>query len=277
MILESILIVDDEPEVRASLQEALQGQGYTTDTAASAEEALARLALQPYPVVLTDLHMPGGLTGLELIAAIRQRSPETLCVLITAHATLGTSIEALKGGAYDLIQKPFRLSEVEAVLDRTLDHARLLRKVHDYQAELETRILSRTQELQGAYGEALGLCHLTLQGLDAPSLHAALNPLLDRLGAHGAPDGVGLYRRDPDRTLRAILCRGARPLPEVLDLPDPGLGAPDPNLGYGEEHLVPLGSEGWLYLGFESRSAFSVTNPGFLLLTRHLELTLRIR
>lgn len=277
MIQEAILIVDDEPEVRASLQEALREQGYSTDTAASAEEALACLAARPYPVVLTDLYMPGGLTGLELIAAIRQHSPDTLCVLITAHATLGTSIEALKGGAYDLIQKPFRLSEVEAVLDRALDHARLLRRVHDYQAELETRILSRTQELQGAYGEALTLCHLTLRGLDSPNLQTALDPLVDRLAAHGAPDGIGLYRRDPDRVLRALLRRGVRELPEVLDLPEPGLGATEPRLGYAEEHLVPLGSEGWLYLGFESRSAFSVTSPGFLLLTRHLELALRIR
>ncbi|MDP1832084.1 MAG: response regulator [Geothrix sp.] len=276
MIQDPILLVDDEPEVRSALLEALQGQGYTADTAASGEEALERMAHRTFPIVLTDLHMPGGLSGLELMAAIRQRHPETLCILITAFATLDTSIEALKRGAYDLIQKPFRLSEIEAVLDRALDHARLVRQVGAYREELETRILSRTRDLHEAHQEALALCDLSLQGLAADSAGEALAPLLDRLDARWAPDGLACYRPTQDGQLSAATRRGPRPLPAHLDRPGPGPLAP-PGLGYPEERLVPLGHAGWLYLGFEDRSAFSEADPGFLLLARHLEFALRVK
>ena len=162
MIHQPILIVDDEADVRATLLEALEGQGYSVETVASGEAALARMAQRSFPVVVTDLHMPGGQTGLDLIGAIRHRFPDTLCVLITAFATLDTSIGALKCGAYDLIQKPFRLAEMEVVLNRALEHAILLQKVHAYQEELESRILSRTHDLQEAHQEALVLCDLSL-------------------------------------------------------------------------------------------------------------------
>jgi CheY-like chemotaxis protein len=276
MIQEPILIVDDEPEVRNLLQEALQSRGYIADTAASGEEALERLALKSFPVVLTDLHMPGGITGLELMASLRQQYPETLCILITAFATLDTSIEALKRGAYDLIQKPFKLAEIEIVLDRALDHARLVRQVGVYREELESRIMSRTRDLQEANQEALALWDLSLQGLQEGSLGAALAPLLDRLETRWAPDGLACYRHASDGHLKAVAQRGSRPLPTSLERPPSGPLTP-PSLGFAEECLVPLGNAGWLYLGFEDRSAFSDTDPGFLLLARHLELALRLK
>ncbi|HEY3400655.1 MAG TPA: response regulator [Geothrix sp.] len=276
MIQDPLLIVDDEPEVRSSLLEALRERGYSAEAAADADEALALMADRPFLVVLTDLHMPGGPTGLDLIATLKQRYPDTLCILITAYATLDTTLEALKRGAYDLIQKPFRMTEVEVILDRALDHARLLQKVTAYQEELETRILSRTRDLQDSHREALILCDLSLQGLEAGSIGAALAPLLDRLSVRWAPDGLACYQRSPEGPLTCVARRGARPLPDRMERPLPGpLAAP--GLGYPEERLVPLGSAGWLYLGFEDRSAFSLADPGFLLLARHLELALRIR
>ena len=276
MIHDPILIVDDEADVRITLLEALEGQGYAAEAVASGEQALARMAEQAFTVVVTDLHMPGGQTGLDLIATIRQRYPDTLCVLSTAFATLDTSIEALKRGAYDLIQKPFRLAEMEMVLNRALDHARLLRKVQDYQAELEARILSRTRDLQEVAQEAMALCELSLQALDSRSVSNALDPLLDRLAARWAPDGLACYRRGANGTLHRLLARGTRPLPAHLERPQPGpLVAPE--LGYFEAHLLPLGNAGWLYLGFEDRSSFTDSDPAFLLLARHLELILRLK
>ena len=276
MIQDPVLIVDDEAEVRASLTEALGVQGYAVEAVASGEEALARIAGRSYPVVITDLHMPGGFSGLELISAIRQRAPETVCVLITAFATLDTSIDALKRGAYDLIQKPFKLAEIEAVLNRALDHADLLHRLHQYQEELEARIHSRTRDLQEAHHEALILCDLTLGGLSAGTLTDALAPLLDRLGARWGPDGLGCYLHQEDGGLDLVACRGRVALPRWLPRPAPGpLVAPQ--LGYPEEHLVPLGNTAWLYLGFVERSSFQDSDPAFLLLARHLELLLRVR
>jgi FixJ family two-component response regulator len=276
VIQDPILIVDDEADVRASLLEALESQGYSAEAVASGEAALARMAQRTFPVVITDLQMPGGQTGLDLIEAIRSHFPDTLCILITAFATLDTSIQALKRGAYDLIQKPFRLAEMEVVLTRAMEHASLLRKVRAYQEELETRILSRTHDLQDAGREAMDLCGLSLQALDAPSLGASLDPLLDHLSARWSPDGLACYRRGKDGTLHRLTVRGPLPLPPTLRRPEPGpLKAP--GLGYFEEYLVPLGNAHWLYLGFISRSAFAEEDPAFLLVARHLELVLRVR
>jgi len=276
MIQDPILIVDDEAEVRTTLLEALQGHGYSVEAVDSGEAALARMAQRAFPVVLTDLHMPGGQTGLDLIGTLQHRFPDTLCVLITAYATLDTSIEALKRGAYDLIQKPFRLAEMEVVLNRALDHAGLLRQLRAYQDELEARILSRTRDLQEAHHEAMALCDLSLKALDRPSTQAALDPMLDWLGARWAPDGLACYRQQEDGYLYCLSARGPRPLPLKLDRPQPGpLKAP--GFGYPEEHFLPLGMAGWLYLGYSERSAFTGTDPAFRLLGRHLELVLRLR
>jgi FixJ family two-component response regulator len=264
MIQEPILIVDDEAEVRVTLLEALQERGYSAEAVASGEAALVRLAERSFPVVLTDL-----------ICAIQHQFPGTLCILITGYATLDTSIEALKRGAYDLILKPFRLAEVEVVLNRALDHATLLRKLSAYREELEVRILNRTRELQAAHLEALTLCDLCLQSLEASTLAASLEPLLGRVAALWAPDGLACYRSG-EGTLTRLVARGPVALPLRLDPPRPGpLQAP--GLGYPEEHLLPLGAAGWLYLGFEGRSAFLETDPTFLLLARHLQLVLRVR
>lgn len=276
MIQDPILIVDDDIVVRTTLLEALLNRGYSAEAVASGEAALARLAIGLFPVILTDLNMPGGQTGLDLIGTIKHQFPDTLCILITAFATLDTTLEALKCGAYDLIQKPFRLAEVEVVLNRALEHATLLKTVRAYQEELETRILSRTRDLQEAHQEALALCDLSLRSLDAPSAVAALDPLLDRLSARWFPDGLACYRWQDGGDLQRLVARGPKPLPDRLERPQPGpLKAP--GFGYAEEHFLPLGSAGWLFLGFVERSAFTEADPGFLLLARHLELLLRVR
>jgi len=276
MTKHSILIVDDEADLRELLLESLDRQGYSAEAVASGEEALARMAKQSFSVVITDLHMPGGLTGLDLIEAIRSRFPDTLCILITAFATLDTSIEALKRGAYDFIPKPFRLSDMEVVLNRALEHASVLRQLRDYQWELETRIMSRTRNLQESHQEALALCDLSLQALEAPNLAAALEPFLDRLSVRWLPDGMACYRKGEDGLLTLIAVRSDRPLPPRLERPNSAAQL-NPGLGYAEEHLLPLGNAGWLYLGFADRSSFQDTDPGFLLLSRHLELALRGR
>jgi DNA-binding response OmpR family regulator len=276
MIRDPILIVDDELDIRTTLIEALKDRGYSAEGVASGEAALERMAQRPFQVVLTDLNMPGGQTGLDLIGEIRHRFPDTLCVLLTAFATLDTSIEALKRGAYDLIQKPFRLAEMEAVLNRALEHANLLQKLKSYQGELEARILSRTHDLQQAHQDALTLCGLSLQALEESSLAAALDLLLEPLATRWAPTGLGCWRPDGDGPLIRVTARGHRPIPQRLERPRPGQ-LKVPELGYPEGYFLPLGDAGWLYLGFDGRSTFMETDPFFLLLARHLELVLRVK
>lgn len=128
MMPDPILLVDDEDDLRGNLKEALTLDGYRVEDADGAEAALALMAERHYPVVLTDLNMPGGPSGFQLIEAVKASDPLTLCVVITGFASMETAIRAVKYGAYDFVQKPFKLAEIEAVLDRALDHASVLRR-----------------------------------------------------------------------------------------------------------------------------------------------------
>ena len=144
-----ILIVDDEADLRDLLVEALQDQGYAAEGAEGGAQALALVHQRHFPVVFTDLNMPGGLSGLELLRAIREEEPRTMGILMTGYATTESAIQALKRGAYDFIQKPFKLAEIEASLERALEHYRLRRENEEYQQNLERMVETRTQEITG--------------------------------------------------------------------------------------------------------------------------------
>jgi response regulator RpfG family c-di-GMP phosphodiesterase len=144
-----ILIVDDEADLRNLLVEALEDQGYAAEGAEGGAQALAKVRTRHFPVIFTDLNMPGGLSGLELLRAIHDEDPRSLGILMTGYATTESAIQALKRGAYDFIQKPFKLAEIEAGLERALEHYRLLRENEEYQQNLERMVEARTQEILG--------------------------------------------------------------------------------------------------------------------------------
>jgi response regulator RpfG family c-di-GMP phosphodiesterase len=144
-----ILIVDDEADLRNLLVEALQDQGYAAEGAEGGAQALACVREKHFPVIFTDLNMPGGLSGLELLRAVHDQDPRTMGILMTGYATTESAIQALKRGAYDFIQKPFKLAEIEAGLERALEHYRLLRENEEYQQNLERMVETRTHEILG--------------------------------------------------------------------------------------------------------------------------------
>mgnify|MGYP000924505439 CR=1 FL=1 len=144
-----ILIVDDEADLRNLLVEALEDQGYAAVGADGGSQALALVRERHFPVIFTDLNMPGGLSGLELLRAIHDEDPQAMGILMTGYATTEAAIQALKRGAYDFIQKPFKLAEIEAALERALEHYRLLRENEEYQQNLERMVEARTQEILG--------------------------------------------------------------------------------------------------------------------------------
>jgi response regulator RpfG family c-di-GMP phosphodiesterase len=142
-----ILIVDDEPDFRTLLVEALGSMGYSPEGAETAEVAIQMAKQRHYAIIFTDLNMPGGLSGLELINSIQEIDPRTFCILMTGYATTESAIQALKRGAYDFIQKPFKLAELDASLVRALDHYKLKRDNEAYQTRLEQMVQERTQEI----------------------------------------------------------------------------------------------------------------------------------
>lgn len=142
-----VLIVDDEGDFRTLLVEALESLGYGAEGAESAEIAIERVKVKHFPVIFTDLNMPGGLSGLELLKAIQGLDTKAFTILMTGYATTESAIQALKRGAYDFIQKPFKLAELEASLERALAHYRILRENEAYQNRLEEMVDERTREI----------------------------------------------------------------------------------------------------------------------------------
>jgi len=142
-----ILIVDDETDFRLLLLEALEASGYDVEGAANGVEAVECIRRKHYALVFTDLNMPGGISGLDLLKMVQQEDPKTFCILMTGYATTESAIQALKRGAYDFIQKPFKLAELEASLERALGHYRTLRENEAYQTRLEEMVDERTQEI----------------------------------------------------------------------------------------------------------------------------------
>ncbi len=101
-----ILVVDDDPSLRRVLEYNLARKGFRVTSAMNAEEALERFQREPFEVVITDILMPG-INGIDLLNKIKAGSPETAVIVITAHGTIQTAIEAMKLGAFDYLTKPF--------------------------------------------------------------------------------------------------------------------------------------------------------------------------
>jgi len=143
MSAEHILIVDDERAIQTSLRGVLEDEGYRVTAVGSAEEALARLADDTPDLVFLDIWMPG-MDGLEALAEIKQRRPETAVVMISGHGTIETAVKATKLGAYDFVEKPLSLEKTLLVVERTLEHARLEQQHRQLRERVE-----RGQEIVG--------------------------------------------------------------------------------------------------------------------------------
>ncbi|MCK9275562.1 MAG: sigma-54 dependent transcriptional regulator [Syntrophales bacterium] len=117
MSISKILIVDDEPSMRAALSESLSLCGYEVETAGDGQDALEKFRSRSYEVVITDMRMPG-LNGLEVLRGIKKLSPATPVIVITAYGTVNTAVEAMRAGAFDFIMKPFSLEHLETAVKK---------------------------------------------------------------------------------------------------------------------------------------------------------------
>lgn len=107
----NLLVVDDEPAMRALLKQSLEGAGHRVVEAADGHSALEVVEREDIDLILTDLRMEG-LTGIDILKAIRQQHPKIGVMLITGFATLESAMEAMRLGAIDVIQKPVNMSEL---------------------------------------------------------------------------------------------------------------------------------------------------------------------
>jgi two-component system response regulator PilR (NtrC family) len=130
--------VDDERSLREFLEIFFRREGFDVVTAGHVDEALLAVESDDFDVVISDVQMPDR-DGLELLRAVKELSPETVVIMITAFATTETAIEAMKQGAYDYITKPFKVDEVRLVVEKALEKVSLTAENQRLRTELKTR------------------------------------------------------------------------------------------------------------------------------------------
>ncbi len=136
-----ILVVEDNDSLRGGVSLALREMWSDVEEAASGEEALTRihdLGREAFDVVLTDVRLPGA-DGLAVLRAARERDPRTSVVLMTAYGSIETAVEAMRIGAFDFVQKPIDLEQIELRVTRALEHRRLLAEVSELREEQAAR------------------------------------------------------------------------------------------------------------------------------------------
>jgi DNA-binding NtrC family response regulator len=133
-----ILVVDDERGLCAGVQEALQREGYLVDAANDAHTALKLIGEQLYNIVFTDMKMPEK-SGLELLGEARQKSRDTLFILMTAYGTVESAVQAMKEGAYDYLAKPLDMQRLRALVLKALEFQAVVAENNELRLRLRKR------------------------------------------------------------------------------------------------------------------------------------------
>jgi NtrC-family two-component system response regulator AlgB len=187
-----ILIVDDEKNIRTHLATYVRGRGHAAEMAADATEALAALTRQGFDVIFSDVRM-AGMDGLALLREVRRRRPEAVVVLMTAYATVAEAVEAMRGGAYDYLVKPFSLDQVGLLLDRVLEVQRLrsenrtLRHALDEPPLLESASLAVQRAIATARQAATSEVTMLLMGESGTGKNVLAHAVHGWSARHGGP------------------------------------------------------------------------------------------
>ena len=166
-----ILIVDDDRFMRSSLVDTIVESGHEAVAFPSGGDALESLVDESYDVAVVDLKMPR-MTGLEFLVRVRERDSRLVVVLITAHGTVETAVQAMKRGAFDYIQKPFGAEELRLLIEKSLEHRRLVGENEALRGELRRESFIRSTP----FGKGA-------PALDSRSLTAEWRPTTERLGS----------------------------------------------------------------------------------------------
>ncbi|HJL01684.1 MAG TPA: sigma-54 dependent transcriptional regulator [Polyangiaceae bacterium LLY-WYZ-15_(1-7)] len=150
-----VLVVDDEENIRLVLRTLLKKHGYEVVVASSAEEALETLEDAPPDFVITDVRM-AGMSGIELVGALKERGSEAVTIVMSAYGSVDLALEAMKGGAYDYVSKPFKQDEVLLALRKAEERESLrrenarLRKAMREQQSLG-RMIGKSERMQKVF------------------------------------------------------------------------------------------------------------------------------
>jgi FixJ family two-component response regulator len=146
----SILLVDDDVGILTACAESLMIDGYQVDVAESGEKALEMIGKKKYHLIITDLMM-GEVDGLQVLRYAKEFSPFSEVVMLTAHGSVDSAVDAMKMGAYDYLPKPFDPYKLDTAVRRALEHQTLLREISGLREIL--RLYEATKTLSGIRGE----------------------------------------------------------------------------------------------------------------------------
>src|SRR5258708_2193797 len=154
-VLPPVLVVDDERNMRRSLETILGDEGYRVTLVESAESALDLLAREKFFMIITDAHL-GGMTGYTFLGQVRKSWPQLPVLMITAYATTKLGVEAIKAGAIDYLSKPFEPEELLHAVARCAERHRLLEE----NALLRTRSAVEPSTLDQIIGQSPSMIEL---------------------------------------------------------------------------------------------------------------------
>ena len=137
-----ILVVDDEPDIRAALSHALSRSGFTVESAASGPEAVVKLKKDEYSMVITDLKMPV-MTGMELLGTVKKMSPQLPVIMMTAYGTIDNAVEAMQEGASDYILKPFSFDTLQTAVKKIIENTNSNGKKAGSRTEISTYAVAK--------------------------------------------------------------------------------------------------------------------------------------
>ncbi|HEY7423527.1 MAG TPA: sigma-54 dependent transcriptional regulator [Gemmataceae bacterium] len=130
-----LLIVDDDDDLREDLAQLFRQHGQEVTAAVSGEDALNKAAHARFDVALLDLHLPG-ISGIDVLAKLKERQPELEALMLTAHSSIETAVEAMRRGAYDYLTKPFRAADLEVHVQKAFEKVQLQRREQQWVQQL---------------------------------------------------------------------------------------------------------------------------------------------
>lgn len=136
--MSKILVIDDEQSMRDFLSIMLKKEGHDVVAAENGSDALKAVQTEIFDLVISDVKMPG-LNGIDVLKTVKEVSPETVVIMITAYATAETAVEAMKLGAYDYITKPFKVDEIKLIIQKALEKGHLRKENILLRREIESR------------------------------------------------------------------------------------------------------------------------------------------
>ena len=243
-----VLIVDDEESVTVTMAAILEMDGYSVTTALRGEDALAQIAAEEFDLVLTDLRLDD-FDGMDVLAAARRRSKDTVGIVLTGYASLESAVKALREGAYDYMLKPADVEELRATVARGIERRQLgdqlrarvadleaaNRTINELNTGLQERIDAATAELRTSYEKLQELDKLKSQFLSIAShelktpitamsgfVQIAVRRIKRRLGA-GRP-GEAEWKKEEETLLEQLevvqrqTAKLARLVDELLDV-----------------------------------------------------------